>query len=332
MEEAPAKEPKAQMPHRMRIAWLIWQECKRFAKLPWHEVQQLLLQVVNKWFDHRAPRLGASLAFYTLLSAAPLFIVVIYVAGLAYGPEAAAGRLYWEIQGLIGHDGALAIQTIIEGASKPRSGGLAATILGFVTLFFGATSVVAELRDALNLVWEVPVAPTPNGLQSVLSVLRERSFAFGLVLGTGFLLLVLLVVNAVLTAIGTYFQQILPIPTAFLQILNSLISFFAITGLFALLFRVLPDLHLRWRDVAVGAVLTSILFNVGKMVIGLYLGQTGVASTFGAAGSLVVVLIWVYYSAQIFFFGAEFTKAYSDRFGRPRVVAVPEEQQEAVKP
>ena len=268
----------------------------------------------NPWIDDRAPRLGASLAFYTLLSLAPLLIVVVAVAAVLYGQKAAQGQLVWEIQGLVGADGAKTIQGLIQSAYKPESG-IVATILGILTLIFGASTVVVELRDALNTIWRVPSPAASSGFQSILRFMKERFYSFGLILGVGFLLMVSLILNAGIAAVGSYFGSMLPTSEALLHITVFLISFLVVTFLFAAIYKFLPDVDLKWSDVIVGASFTSLLFTIGKQLIGIYLGKASFGSTYGAAGSLVVVLMWVYYSAQLFFLGAEFTKVYTEKFG-----------------
>jgi membrane protein len=262
----------------------------------------------------RAPRLGASLAFYTLLSLAPIVIVVIAIASIAFGQKAAQGRLIWEIQDLVGLQGAVAIQNLLKSAQGPKSGSLA-TLIGVVALFFGASAVVNELRDALNTIWHVPERAAESNWMSLLQMLKTRALSFAMVVGVGFLLLVSLLVNACLAAMGEYFGGLLPMPAWLLQLAYSLFSFAVISLLFGMLYKILPDVKLEWSDVIVGAAATSVLFTVGKLLIGIYLGRASLASTYGAAGSLVIVLVWVYYSAQIFFFGAEFTCTYTHRHG-----------------
>jgi membrane protein len=289
-------------------------EMRRMWTLGMRELKYLGECVVQDWFRHRVPRLGASLAFYTLLSLAPLLVVILGIAGLAFGRQAAEGQLVWQIQELVGRKGAEAIQLLIQHASNPAAGGLA-TVVGVVTLFFGASAVVTELRDALNVIWGVPAKSSAFGWRSVAALLKERTVSFAVVLAVGFLLLVSLVINASIAAMGSRFQLWFAVPEAFVQTVNTLISFVVITILFAALFKVLPDLHIRWSDVVLGAIGTSFLFTIGKLLIGIYLGKASFISAYGAAGSLVIVLIWVYYSAQIFFLGAEFTQAYANCFG-----------------
>jgi membrane protein len=288
-------------------------EWRRIIAIRWDDIKVVAETTFNNWFKHNVPRLGASLAFYTLLSMAPLLIVVIAVAGAVFGREAAEGRLVWQIQDLIGRDGAETVQTLVKGAHRSGAGTLAG-VLGLITLFYGATTVVSELRSALNVIWCVPVKEA-IGLRSIVSLLVDRTLSFAMVLGIGFLLLVSLAINAALAALGDRFHFFFNVPEWALQASDFVLSYAVITILFALLYKVVPDLHIEWRDVALGAAITALLFGTGKTLIGVYLGTAGIASTYGAAGSLVVVLIWVYYSAQIFFLGAEFTQAYAQQFG-----------------
>jgi membrane protein len=244
---------------------------------------------------------------------APLLIIVIAVAGAVFGREAAEGQLVWQIQDLIGRDGAEVVQNLLGGAREPGAG-VIATVLGLLTLFYGATAVVSELRSALNTIWCVPMREEST-LRSLLSMLIDRTLSFAMILGIGFLLLVSLAINAGLSALGDRFHFYFRTPEWALQFVDFFISYAVITLLFALLYKVVPDLYVEWRDVILGAALTAALFTIGKTVIGIYLGKAGIVSTYGAAGSLVVVLLWVYYSAQIFFLGAEFTQAYAQQFG-----------------
>lgn len=287
---------------------------RTFSHLPIKELLGLLKETVNEWIDDKAPRLGASLAFYTLLSLAPLLVVIIAVAAIVYGREAALGQLVWQIQDLVGPDGAKAIQGMIQSAYKPGTGALA-SLLGLLTLAFGASTVVVELRDALNTIWRVPPDPQNTGFGNIFRFAKDRFYSFALILGVGFLLLVSLVLNAWIAAMGSFFGSSLPIPESVLHIATFLFSFLVIAFLFAAIYKLLPDVNLEWSDVAVGASVTSLLFSIGKQLIGLYLGKASFASTYGAAGSLVIVLVWVYYSAMLFFLGAEFTKVYTKTFG-----------------
>jgi membrane protein len=273
-------------------------------------IWELIKQTVSCWSEINAPRLGASLAFYTLLSIAPLLVICISIAGLVYGPKAAQEQIGAQIQGVVGTQSADAIQSLLEHASKPGSG-IVAAVVGFFTLLFGASGVFGELRDSLNGVWGVKSAGS-SGLKGMITY---RFFSFAMVLGIGFLLLVSLILSAAIAALGKFLSGALPIPEAVMHVFSILVSFLAITVLFALLYKVVPDVQIEWRDVIIGAAVTSLLFSIGKFLIGIYLGKASVGSAYGAAGSLVVFIVWVYYSAQIFFVGAEFTRAFTERHG-----------------
>lgn len=286
---------------------------RRMARLSWHEIRDLLTTTVNNWYEHNVPRLGASLTFYTLLSLAPLLVIVVAIASAFFGRAAAEGQLVWQIRDLIGTQGAETVQALLQAAQNPGAG-ILASVLGAVTLFFGATAVVAELRDALNTIWCVPRRQT-SVLRGLVAVLLDRTLAFATVMGLGFLLLVSLAVSAALAAAGKRYELWLPVPDFVLSLLETTVSFFVIAALFGLIYKLLPDLPLEWRDVIPGALFTALLFSLGKLAIGAYLGRASIGSTYGAAGSLVVLLFWVYYSAQIFYLGAEFTQAYAESFG-----------------
>jgi membrane protein len=275
-----------------------------------HSVWDLIKKTASSWNDVNAPRLGAALAFYTMLSTAPLLVLSIAIAGLVFGRQAAQGQIVTQLVSVVGRTGALAIQQLIENASKPGVGYTAAGI-GFLVLLWGASSVFGELRDSLNLVWGVK---TPGG-SGVMGFVRYRFVAFATVLGTGFLLLVSLLLSAALVATGKFLGGALPLPGWLLAFFNLIFSFVSITILFALIYKFVPDLYIEWRDVWIGAAVTSALFSLGKYLIGLYLGEASIGSTYGAAGTLVVFLIWVYWSAQIFFLGAEFTHSFAERHG-----------------
>jgi membrane protein len=279
----------------------------------WCDIKALLGDSLGEWNRQKASRLGASLAFYTLLSLTPLLLVVVSVAGLVFGEKAAEGQIVFQIRSLAGAQGAKAIQALLEG-TRNTTHGLIATLIGLLTLLFGASGVLVELRDALNTIWETP-APATSAVRSIVQMLKERLFSFALVLAIGFLLLVSLVVNAWIAALGTFSSQWLPLPETVLQTANSLLSFLVITGLFAAIYKIMPDARIEWRDVLLGAAVTSLLFTLGKLLIGLYLGKAALASTYGAAASVVALIVWVYYSSQIFFFGAEFTKLFAARYG-----------------
>jgi membrane protein len=260
--------------------------------------------------------MGAALAYYMALSLAPTVVIVLAIAGFVFGAEASQGRLVSQIQGLLGYEGAKVIQTMIEGARRP-SGGIAATLLGLGTLFFGATAVVDELKSALNTIWRVPDA-TCSAARSIFNLVKERILSFALVLGAGFFLLASVMVNAWTSAAGRYLDSVGTPPQALIRTADWIVSFAVITVLFAFIFKVLPNVNLRWSDVSLGALLTSLLFTAGKSLLGLYLGRAGFTDTYGAAGSLVILLVWVYYSAQVLFLGAEFTRAYACRVGSMR--------------
>jgi membrane protein len=264
----------------------------------------------SEWSADKVPRMGAALAYYTIFSLAPLLIIAIAIAGLAFGEKAAQGAIIGEIQGLVGPDSAKAIQTMIEAAHKPTAGVLA-SLLGVIVLLVGASGVFAELQDALNTIWEVK--PNPKG--GLWEFVKSRFLSFGMVLGIGFLLLVSLLLSVALSGVSKLLGGLLPVPIFLLHSLDLAISFAVITTLFAMIFKVLPQAMIEWRAVLVGAGMTSLLLTVGKFVIGLYVGKSLSASTYGAAGSLVLVVAWLYYSAQILYFGAEFTRVYANENG-----------------
>jgi membrane protein len=243
-----------------------------------------------------APKLGAALAFYTMLSIAPLIVVSIAIAGLVLGDEAAHGQIFAQLYAFIGPRSAATLQDLVQNASKPASG-ITATAVGLFVLIFAASGVFGELRDSLNTVWKVK----PAGDNGLIGLIKYRFASFAMVLGTGFLLLVSLILGAAIAAMGKFFTGYLPLSEAVLQTANWLFSFVAVTVLFAMLYRFVPDADIQWRDVWIGAAVTSALFSGGKLLIGLYLGKASIGSAYGAAGSLVVFLVWVYYSAQIFF-------------------------------
>jgi membrane protein len=270
----------------------------------------LLKEAGSAWVADSAPSQGAALAFYTIFSLAPVLIVVIAVAGAVFGREAAEGEILRQIQALVGHAGAVTIQTVIERADRPALG-IIASSAGLLTVLLGASGAFLELQDDLNKIWKVK----PRSESFWVCAIRKRLVSFGLVLGTGFLLLVSLALSAALAVVGTFMGHLLPIPAFFLECLNFLLSFAVITLLFAMIFKILPDSQVAWGDVWIGAAVTSLLFTIGKMLIGLYLGKSSVASAYGAAGSLVIVLVWVYYSAQIALLGAEFTHIYANTRG-----------------
>jgi len=270
----------------------------------------LFQETFQEWSNDKASRLSAALAYYTIFSIAPLLIIVIAIAGAVFGEEAASGQIFSQIQGLVGEAGAKVIQEAIKNASQPKQGAIA-SIISVVVLIFGATGLFTELQDALNTIWEVQ--PKPG--RAVKNMVRTRFLSFAMVLGIGFLLLVSLVVSGVLEALIGYFNNLIPGIDFIWQIVNFLLGFAISTVLFGLIFKVLPDVKITWSDVWIGAALTSLLFSLGRFVLGQYLGNGSFGSTYGAAGSIVVVIAWVYYAAQILFFGAEFTQVYARRYG-----------------
>ena len=282
----------------------------------WH----LIKEAAADWSHDRAPRLGAALAYYTVFSLVPFLVVVIALIGLVLGQEAAQSAILSHIATLVGDQSAAAIKDMIQRADQPSTG-LVATGLAVVTLLFGASGVFGQLQDALNTVWGVE----PKEGRGVWGFIKDRFLSFVAVLGTGFLLLVSLILSSALAAFGKWFSGLLPLPEALLHLFNFVLSFVVVTGLFALIFKVLPDARVAWRDVWVGALLTAALFTIGKYALGLYLGKSNVASAYGAAGSLVLILVWVYYSAQILLYGAEFTQVYANRLGE-RIVPAPDAQ------
>ena len=276
----------------------------------------LLQETFSEWNKDKASRLAAALAYYTVFSLAPLLLIVIAIAGSVFGEEAARGEIVKQIQGLVGQDGAEFIETAIENASKPTAGTIA-SIISLIALLFGASGVFAELQDALNTVWEVQLKPE----RGLLNIIRNRFLSFTMVLGVGFLLLVSLVVTATLSVLVNFVGNALPGIDALWQLVNFILSFVVTTLLFGLIYKVLPDVKIAWSDVWIGAAITSLLFSIGRFLLGQYLGNNSFGSTYGAAGSLVVILAWVYYAAQILFFGAEFTQVYARRYGSQIVPA-----------
>lgn len=265
---------------------------------------------VSDFMDDNAPRLAAALAYYAVLSLAPLVVLALAIAGLLVDEDAARGGIARELGNLVGSAGADAVQNIVKNAKAPAAG-IVSTVMGIVVLLFGASGVFGELEAALDTIWEV--APKPG--RGILGMIRDRLFSFSMVMGVAFLLLVSLVLSAALAAIGRFLSGSLPGGEVLWQGLNFLISLGVVTALFAVMFKTVPHAKVAWRDVWVGAFATALLFTLGKLLIGLYLGKTSVSSAYGAAGSLVVLVIWVYYSASILLLGAEFTQAYASNYG-----------------
>ena len=279
----------------------------------------LIKQSVEEWNRDNAPRLSAALAFYTLLSLSPVVIITVSVAGLVFGQAAAGGQLAWAIHNVVGWDFAMAIQALIQAAQRPHTSTIAA-LLGVLMLAFGASSVMVELRSGLNAMWRAPTDPCSFCLKTMLRMGKERLYSFALVAGGGFLLLISLAASAWVTGVGRLLGSRLAVPESLLHEATFATSYLMTTALFAAVYRTLPDTKLEWRDVAVGACITSLIFTVGKQIIALYLIKAAFASTYGAAGSIVVLLVWVYYSAQLFFLGAEFTKVYARTCGSHRAL------------
>jgi len=277
-------------------------------------IYDLLRETVKGYFKDRCPQLGAALAFYVVFSLAPLLLVVIGTAGLVLGESAARGRVVAQFQDLAGKEGTQQVETILAADHK-QSRGLLSTVVGLVTLLVGSTGLFAQLQTSLNTVWNVPVPDTDETtLQLIWSTVRTRLLSFSLVGALAFLLFVSLILAAMTTLLGDWLTNEIGDATLLIQFANFAVSIVLATALFALIFKVLPDKKIAWRAVWVGALATSLLFNAGKYLIGLYLGHAAVGSSFGAAGSLVALLMWVYYSSQLLLFGAEFTQVYASRF------------------
>ena len=272
---------------------------------------ELVKETFREWSEDKASRLAAALAYYTIFSIPPLLLIAIAIAGQVFGTETAQAELSNQIEQLVGSTAADAIEQMLENASRP-GGGLIATIVGIATLLFGASGVFGQLQEAMNTIWEV--APRPD--RGIMGTIKDRFLSFTMVLGIGFLLLVSLVLSAALALLGNFLEGLVPGGTVIvMRIVNLAISLGIMTLLFALIFKVIPDVEIEWRDVWVGALVTAVLFTLGKEAIGWYMGRFAPGSTYGAAGSLVVLLLWVYYSAQILFLGAEFTQVYARRYG-----------------
>ena len=271
---------------------------------------RLLKVALAGWWNDRAMSLGASIAFFTVFSLAPMLLAAIAVAGLAFGREAAQGAIVGELGGLIGTNEASALETMIASASNVGSG-IVGTTIGIVTFLLLVTGAVVELQDDLNIIWKAK----PPASYGVMSFVRTRLVSFALVLGIGFLLLVSLVIDTGLTAVGHYLEANFSGATIILRFLNNLVSFAVAAVLFAMIFKILPAVDITWKDVFTGALVTALLFTFGKFLIGYYLGKSNVASSYGAAASIITILLWIYYSSLILLFGAEFTKAYAESRG-----------------
>lgn len=286
--------------------------------LPPKKFLHLLVQAAKSWSNDYAPSMGAAISYYTVFSLAPLLVIVIAVAGAVFGREAVQGLISQQISGIVGAQGAKMVEGLIA-ASSDTSKGLVASLISIVVLIVGATTVFNELQSALDRIWKVPESAKPSGIWGLL---KERLLSFGLVLGVAFLLMVSLVVSAGLAAVSSWAGGLMPGWTILLYIINLVISLSLFTTMFAAIYRFMPSTHVAWRDVWIGAFVTAVLFEVGKILIGLYLGKSGMSESFEAAGALVVLLAWVYYASQIFLLGAEFTKAYADADRPPGTVRV----------
>ena len=284
---------------------------KRFFSGKW---STLIKQTVAAWIDDYAPSMGAALSYYTVFSLAPMLLIVISVAGLVFGDEAARGEIFGQLRGLMGVDAAKTIEDLLTSVSEPKEG-VAATTIGIVLLLIGATSVFGELQDALDRIWRAPARDRSGGL---LGLVRARLLSFGMILGVAFLLIVSLVLSAVVAALGRWWSGAFGGWEVLAQSVNIVLGFLVTTGGFAMIYKLMPRVKVQWRDVWLGATVTALLFTIGRVLIGVYIGKSGIASGFGAAASLIVILIWVYYSAQIFLLGAEFTWIYARTFGSMR--------------
>ncbi|MGE0172069.1 MAG: YihY/virulence factor BrkB family protein [Oligoflexales bacterium] len=270
------------------------------------EIWLLCRDTLKEFSADKVSRLGAALAYYSVFSLGPLLILLIAIAGMIFGEEAVRGQVFEQLQGLIGEEGASAIQTMVIQSDKPRAGILSAMV-GGITLVLGATGVIVQLKDALNTIWEVK--PKPDA--GIRYFLKTYVISLAAILGIGFLLIISLVASAVIAAMGSFATSWLPLPEMALHALNFVISLAFMSGLFSFLFKFLPDVRIPWPAVWPGALVTAILFTLGKLLIGLYLGKAAIETTYGAAGSIIVVLVWIYYSSQIFLLGAEFTEVYA---------------------
>ena len=275
------------------------------------EIFPILKTAGSEWMEDQAPTLGAALAYYTVFSLAPLLIIAIAIAGLVFGQEAAQGQIFDQLRGLLGEASGKAMQDMVQKANAQPATGLIATLTGVVMLLFGASGVFGQLQTSLNAIWDVQ----PKLGRGILGIIQDRILSFGFILVVGFLLLVSLLLTAGIALVAQWFGGMIPGMETLAQILNFVLSLALITMLFAMIFKFLPDAKIAWHDVWIGAFITAALFTMGKFALGLYLGKSGVDSSYGAAGSLIVLLLWVYYSSQILFFGAEFTQVYANRFG-----------------
>jgi membrane protein len=288
----------------------------------------LIKQAVQAWIDDYAPSMGAALSYYTVFSLGPVLLIVISIAGLIFGAEAARGEIFAQLRGLMGVDAAKAIEDVLTSVSKPTEG-ITATVIGFVLLFIGATTVFGELQDALDRIWRAPARDKTSGIWGLL---RARLLSFGMIMGIAFLLIVSLVLSAATAALGKWWSGAFEGWEVLAQVVNIVIGYAFTTVGFAMIYKIMPRVKVRWHDVWLGAAVTALLFTIGRFLIGLYIGKSGIASGFGAAGSVIIVFVWVYYSAQIFLLGAELTWVYARTFGSMRSIAASENPGAAAAP
>lgn len=274
-------------------------------------IWEIIRETFIEWNNDKALRLAAALSYYTAVAVAPLLVLFVMLIGWFFGEDSAQVQLVAQLRSLVGPQGAEVAETVIENADQPNLAGIAG-ILSLLTVLWGASNVFVELQDSLNTIWGVELKPRSTGIKAII---RDRFMSFSMILVIGFLLMVSLILGAVLSALGGYLGEMLPAMSIFWQTVNFILSLAVTIVLFALIYKVLPDAEFAWRDAWLGAAVTALLFTVGKWLLGLYLGNQTLSSAYGAAGSLVVLLIWIYYSAQIFFFGAEFTQVYARRAG-----------------
>lgn len=291
------------------------------------QVVDLTKRAGSAWLGDYAPSMGAALSYYTVFSLGPLLVIVIAIAGLIFGQDAARGALFEQLRGLMGADAAQAIEALLASVSKPTQG-IVATIVGVVVLLIGATTVFGELQDALDRIWRAPARPAGG----IFSLLRARILSFGMILGIAFLLMVSLVLSAVISALGKWWAPVFGGWEVLAQLVNLVVGFVLTTAVFAMIYKLMPRVNVRWHDVWIGAAVTSLMFGIGRVLIGLYIGKSGVASGFGAAGSVAILFVWVYYSAQIFLLGAEFTWVYARNFGSMRHMAPVADKSSAAAP
>jgi len=295
--------------------------------MPFKRTRALIAAAIKAWIDDYASSMGAALSYYTLFSVAPLLLIVIAIAGMVFGEDAARGQIFWQLRELFGEAGANAIQSLLQSVNRPAEGA-AATLVGFVLLGIGATTVFAELQNSLDRIWR---APARNHISGIVALIRARLLSFGLILCIGFLLIVSLILSAAIAALGKWSSGVLGWELM-AQTINLIVSFALTALIFAMIYKFMPRAAVQWKDVWIGACVTALLLAVGKLLIGIYIGKSGVVSGFGAAGSLVVVLVWVYYSAQLFLLGAEFTWVYAHTYGSRKDLPAADKPGDSVAP